>query len=302
MKLLALLVASFGLVGLALPVLAVVVVATHPWLAAGTLLGAPQVTVSGPPSIGRAGGVPASQWPLMLLAAANAPCHVRAEDLAAIAQTESDFGKHLLNPHSGAFGYGQFDGPTWATFGSGDPNNPADALPAMARVLCARGYATDRARALNSYGGCLTPLCLGSSDYASVIDQLARGFQAATDVLDIARSWLGTPYLFGGINRAGIDCSALVQQVFGAVGVRLPRTAQAQWDAVPHIAREQLRPGDLVFFEHTYPSPARITHVGIYVGDGQQINAPTEGQTVSVQPVFTGFWGQHFAGAGRPGR
>lgn len=302
MKLLALLVVAIALVGLALPVLAVVVVATHPWLAVGALVGVPQVTVSGPPAVGRPGGVPADQWPLMLLAAANAPCQVRAEDLAAIAQTESGFGKNLLNPRSGAFGFGQFDAATWAAFGSGDPNNPADALPAMARVLCARGYASDRVRALNSYGGCVTPLCLGSSDYASVIDQLARGFQAATDVLDIARSWLGTPYLFGGINRAGIDCSALVQQVFAAVGVRLPRTAQAQWDAVPHIARDQLRPGDLVFFEHTYTSPERITHVGIYLGDGQQINAPTEGQVVSVQPVFDGFWGQHFAGAGRPGR
>jgi cell wall-associated NlpC family hydrolase len=103
-----------------------------------------------------------------------------------------------------------------------------------------------------------------------------------------------------GNSRAGIDCSGLVQQVFGAVGVRLPRTAQAQWDAVPHIARDQLQPGDLVLFEHTYPSAERITHVGIYLGDGQQINAPTEGQAVSVQPVFDGFWGAHFAGAGRP--
>ena len=300
MKLLLPLLGVLGLAVLGLPLLVVTVVATHPWLAVGALLDAPQVTVSGPPAVGRPGSVPSNHWPLMLLAAANAPCQVRAEDLAAIAQTESGFGKNLLNPHSGAFGYGQFDAATWSAFGAGDPNNPADALPAMARVLCARGYAIDRARALNSYGGCVTPLCLGTSDYASAIDQLARGFRAATDVLDVARDWLGTRYLFGGNSRAGIDCSALVQQVFAAVGVRLPRTAQAQWDAVPHISRDQLQPGDVVFFEHTYPSADRITHVGIYIGAGQQINAPTEGQFVSVQPVFDGFWGAHFAGAGRP--
>ena len=170
MKLLLPLLGVLGLSLLGLPLLVVAVVATHPWLAVGALVGAPRVTVSGPPAVGRPGGVPAQQWALMLRAAANAPCQVRAEDLAAIAQTESGFGKHLLNPRSGAFGYGQFDAATWATFGSGDPNNPADALPAMARVLCARGYAKDRARALNSFGGCLTPLCLGSSDYAGAID------------------------------------------------------------------------------------------------------------------------------------
>ena len=161
MKLLLPLLGALGLSLLGLPLLVVAVIATHPWLAVGALLGAPRVTVNGPPAVGRPSGVPAKQWSLMVLAAANAPCQVRAEDLAAIAQTESDFGKNLLNPRSGAFGYGQFDAGTWATFGAGDPNNPADALPAMARVLCARGYAADRVRALNSYGGCLTPLCLG---------------------------------------------------------------------------------------------------------------------------------------------
>jgi cell wall-associated NlpC family hydrolase len=302
MKLLGLALGAMAVCLLVLPLLVLAVLATHPWLAPGALLGAPRVTVTGPPAIGRPGGVPADQWALMLLAAAGAPCVVRPEDLAAIAQTESDFGRHLLNPRSGAFGYGQFDAATWAAFGSGDPNNPADALPAMARVLCARGYATHRVAALNSYGGCVTPLCLGASDYATLIDRLARGFLAASDVLDVARSWLGVRYVFGGTSRAGIDCSALVQQVFAAVGVRLPRTAQQQFDSVAHLSRDQLQPGDLVFFEHTYASPDRITHVGIYLGDGQQINAPTEGQTVSVQPVFSGFWGQHFAGAGRPGR
>jgi cell wall-associated NlpC family hydrolase len=55
-----------------------------------------------------------------------------------------------------------------------------------------------------------------------------------------------------------------------------------------------------VFFAHTYADPHDwVTHVGIYIGRGQQINAPTEGQVVSIQPVFSGFWGAHYAGAGR---
>ena len=59
-------------------------------------------------------------------------------------------------------------------------------------------------------------------------------------------------------------------------------------------------PGDLVFFVNTY-MPG-ISHVGIYLGGGQQINAPTEGQRVSIQPVFTGYWGDHSAGGGRAQR
>jgi cell wall-associated NlpC family hydrolase len=95
----------------------------------------------------------------------------------------------------------------------------------------------------------------------------------------------------------GVDCSCLVQLIYRAAGVNLPRVAADQWQAVKRIAREQLLPGDLVFFANTY-TPG-ISHVGIYVGGGQQINAPAEGQRVSVQPVFDGYWGAHYVGAGR---
>ena len=60
--------------------------------------------------------------------------------------------------------------------------------------------------------------------------------------------------------------------------------------------------GDLLFYAQTYPDPsATITHVGIYIGNGQMINAPTDGDVVRVMPAFDGFWGAHFAGAGRVG-
>ena len=82
----------------------------------------------------------------------------------------------------------------------------------------------------------------------------------------------------------------------------LPRTAQQQYDATARVARDQLQPGDLVFFANTYPSAEPITHVGIYVGDGRMINAPTRATSIREMPVFTGFWGAHYAGAGRVGR
>jgi cell wall-associated NlpC family hydrolase len=120
--------------------------------------------------------------------------------------------------------------------------------------------------------------------------------------VEVARRYLGIPYLFGGTDpRVGLDCSGLVQLVYRQVGVNLPRTAQQQYDATPHISPADLQPGDLVFFARTYADPHDwVTHVGIYIGDGLQINAPDTGQRVSIQPVFTGFWGAHFTSGGRP--
>jgi cell wall-associated NlpC family hydrolase len=124
---------------------------------------------------------------------------------------------------------------------------------------------------------------------------------AATRTIEVARRYLGVGYVFGGTDPAtGLDCSGLVQLVFRQVGVSLPRTAQLQYAATARVTQDQLQPGDLVFFARTYADPRDwITHVGIYIGGGQQINAPTEGQVVSIQPVFSGFWGAHFAAGGR---
>ena len=121
-------------------------------------------------------------------------------------------------------------------------------------------------------------------------------------VVVIARSQTGMPYVWGGASPStGFDCSGLVQWSYARLGVSLPRTAQEQYNATVRVGPGGLQPGDLVFFAYTYPSsPSEpITHVGIYVGDGQMINAPTDGDVVRVMPVFTGFWGAHFAGAGR---
>ena len=114
-------------------------------------------------------------------------------------------------------------------------------------------------------------------------------------IVQIARLWLGVPYVFGGCSRAGVDCSCLVQNVYAAVGIRLPRIAVDQFNATVPINDPQ--PGDLVFFANTY-MPG-VSHVGIYIGNGLQINAPTTGQVVSVASAVTGYWGAHYAGARR---
>jgi cell wall-associated NlpC family hydrolase len=117
-------------------------------------------------------------------------------------------------------------------------------------------------------------------------------------IIGLAETWLGVPYVFDGCSRAGVDCSCLVQNVYAAVGIRLPRVAVDQFNATTPTGDP--RPGDLVFFANTYQPGIRMS--ASTSETGLQINAPTTGEVVSVAPVLTGYWGAHYAGAHRVGR
>ena len=93
-------------------------------------------------------------------------------------------------------------------------------------------------------------------------------------VVGYALSFQGVPYVYGGTSPSGFDCSGLVQYVFAAFGKQLPRTAAAQKAACTPISESQLQPGDLVFWG--------TSHVGIYIGGGNFVHAPTTGDHVKV--------------------
>lgn len=121
---------------------------------------------------------------------------------------------------------------------------------------------------------------------------------AANAVLMRAISLVGTPYRYGGNTpEGGFDCSGLVNYVYrDMLDLRLPRTSRqlAAWQG-PRIAPDRLAPADLVFFG----SGGEVSHVGIYVGEGRFVHAPSTGGTVRLDRLDGAWWRDHYSGARR---
>jgi cell wall-associated NlpC family hydrolase len=122
---------------------------------------------------------------------------------------------------------------------------------------------------------------------------------AANEVLMRALGLVGTPYRYGGNSPAGgFDCSGLVQFVFlDSAGIQLPRsTRELVGMRARRVARDALRPGDLVFFS---PAGGDASHIGIYVGEGRFVHAPSSGGTVRMDYLDVEYWRRSYSGARR---
>ncbi|WP_371927776.1 NlpC/P60 family protein [Lentzea sp. HUAS12] len=249
--------------------------------------------------------------------------------LAAIGKVETDHGRsplpgvHSGENQAGAGGPMQFLAATFNGVisahqlppgGASPPSryNPHDAIHAAAFLLCDNGVrGGDLYAAIYSYN---------HADWYvdMVLDQAAAYAEAAASSLGTgdcnttqapnaatlaaityACRQLGLPYVWGGdgpdAGHEGFDCSGLTKAAYGAAGVTLLRTAHQQFDMGPRVAEGQpLLPGDLVF----YGTPRNIHHVGLYLGQGKMINAPTFGIPVQVGNVR--YNGDDYAGATRP--
>jgi cell wall-associated NlpC family hydrolase len=107
----------------------------------------------------------------------------------------------------------------------------------------------------------------------------------AATAISFAAANLGAPYLWGGTGSGGFDCSGLTLRAYEAAGVHIPRVAQDQYDAGPILAPgAAVEPGDLVFFG---AGPRDVSHVGIYIGGGDMIDAPHTGAFVRIEPTPT---------------
>jgi len=239
--------------------------------------------------------------------------------LAAIGKVETDHGRSPLpgvtsgQNGSGAMGPMQFISATWNSYNppgtkpGGTPNvyDPADAIPAAARMLCAEGArdGRDLRGAIFAYNHATWYVnqVLEQADVYTAVEPatmtIGAPTEAAARAIAFARTALGTPYVWGGDGPAegGYDCSGLTKAAYASAGITLERVAQDQYYSMPRLpAGTPIQPGDLVF----YGTPSNVHHVGLAIGPDTMIEAPRPGVAVRVGPIR--YPGDDYIGATRP--
>ncbi|MFD9225673.1 NlpC/P60 family protein [Streptomyces sp. NPDC060064] len=301
-------------IGLCLSFVVLLVVGTYS--AAAGLMGG-----SGGRAVGLAkGAVPALYQPLVQKWGNLCPA-INPALLAAQLYQESGWNPKAQSP-AAAQGIAQFIPGTWAAHGvDGDKDgdrdvwDPADAIPSAASYDCelagyvkkAPGNATDNmlaaynagAYAVIKYQG--VPPYRETQNYVKVIRTLEKSFarpvgrvqpsRQAAAAIYFAQKRLGTEYLWGGNGTpeqgGRFDCSGLTQAAYRTVGIELPRVANDQYNAGEHPSRDELLPGDLVFFSDDLTNSRAIRHVGLYVGGGYMIDAPYTGAVIRFDKIDT---------------
>ena len=145
---------------------------------------------------------------------------------------------------------------------------------------------------------------LTALDVSTLLERAAASASSfasnASNLADSALAFLGVSYRFGGNSPdTGFDCSGLVRRVFkDALGLNLPRTAKEMSAVGSQVKIDDLKPGDLVFFNTMRNA---FSHVGIYLGDNKFVHAPSAGGVVRVEDMRVNYWKQRFDGARRVG-
>lgn len=163
----------------------------------------------------------------------------------------------------------------------------------------ARGEALKAAGVIEAYwvvapdGSAPDASGLGASGRPRAHPSDERGLRAS--LVETAKGYLGVPYLFGGTTERGFDCSGLTGAVYRLNGLRLPRSSQAQFDAGSPVDLDDARAGDLLFF--ATGASSRVSHVGLYLGQGAFIHAPRPGQGIRRDELSDRYYQKAFLGA-----
>ncbi len=130
-----------------------------------------------------------------------------------------------------------------------------------------------------------------SSDYTP-----SAGSSLRQQIVEYAETFLGVPYVYGGASPKGFDCSGFVQYVYAHFNISLPHSSATQYKSyVTKISRDNLNIGDLVFFTN---GGSGVGHVGIYVGGGNFIHAPSPGKSVCYDSLDSKYYSSHYIGSG----
>ncbi|MBR3458556.1 MAG: C40 family peptidase [Selenomonadaceae bacterium] len=195
-----------------------------------------------------------------------------------------------------------------AAFRLGDQG---DAVMDIQRALAEAGYditadgefgpATEAAlRSYQEANGMEVDGLAGPAVYSALLGrefpEVSRGYMGSNRrLIATAMQYLGVPYVYGGSSPSGFDCSGFVQYVYRQCGIDLPRTADIQAEVGIPVDKSELQPGDLVFFAGDY---VNISHVGIYLQDGQFIHASTT-YGIAFDSLYRDYRVEHYAGARR---
>ena len=126
---------------------------------------------------------------------------------------------------------------------------------------------------------------------------VTSGKVTGEQIVALAKQNLGVPYKWGGTSPSGFDCSGFVYYVLNTLGIKASRTLTTMYAQGTEVAKSELKPGDIVFFKNTYKTG--LSHVGIYVGGGQFIHAPSTGKVVSYADLNSDYYISHYYGAVR---
>ena len=117
----------------------------------------------------------------------------------------------------------------------------------------------------------------------------------ASQAASVAYQQVGVPYRYGGNSPSGFDCSGLVQYAYSRVGGAAPRTTSALWQRTRPVDHENIRAGDILFFN----VDGKMSHVGMYLGKRRFVHAPSTGKAVSIGSLDSPYYAQAFVRAGR---